>query len=109
MLALCVGGLVSGSVMWEYRRHTRKSLVMLQIALSMAVESAVIANKGLAALIGAVKVFAFQWFALFARFDAPRSSGLVLPGVWTDHDNFHVMAVLAHGLQILAAQSTQAG
>jgi hypothetical protein len=77
--------------MWQYRRHTRKTLMLLQVALSCGVEALVVSNKALAAVIGAVKVLAFQWFALFARYDAPRSSGLVVPGVWTDHDNFHVM------------------
>ena len=35
----------------------------------------VVGNKALAALIGCVKVLAFQWFAVFARFDAPRNRG----------------------------------
>jgi len=91
LFLFCCAGLASGSVMWQYRRHTRKTLMLLQVALSCGVEALVVNNKALAAVIGAVKVLAFQWFALFARYDAPRSSGLVVPGVWTDHDNFHVM------------------
>ena len=103
VLALCVAGLASGSVMWEYRRHSRKLLMLTQVILSSAVEARVIAHKPSAAIIALVKVGAFHWFAAFARFDAPRSSGLVWRGVWADHDNFHVIACVTHALQIRAA------
>ena len=82
---VCVAGLSTGSVMWQYRRHTRKTLMIVQVATSCVVEAVVIEHKALAAVIAAFKVASFQWFAVFARYDAPRSSGLVVPGMWTDH------------------------
>jgi len=108
LLALCAAGLAGGAVMWQYRRHTRKCLVLGQIGLSMLVEACVIRHKPTALVIGSAKFMGFHWFAAYARFDAPRSSGLVLPGVWHDHDNFHVIATATHALQIWAT-STQAG
>ena len=73
-----------------------------QVLLSCAVEGAVIADKRAAAGIGLLKLAAFQWFAAFGRYDAPRSSGLVRRGVWDDHDNFHVLASVTHAAQLAA-------
>jgi hypothetical protein len=80
--------------MWEYRRHTRKFLVLGQILLSMAVEATLIADKPAALAICCIKLLGFQWFAVYARWDAPRRSVFVLPGIWLDHDNFHGAAAL---------------
>ena len=77
--------------------------MIVQVATSCIVEAVTIEHKALAAVIAAFKVASFQWFAVFARYDAPRSSGLVVPGMWTDHDNFHVFACCTHALQVIAA------
>ena len=106
--AICVAGLTSGALMWQYGRQARRTLVLAQIVLSCAVEGACVADKRFATAIGALKLLAFQWFAAFGRYDAPRSSGLVLPGVWGDHDNFHVLATLTHAAQV-AACALQSG
>ena len=100
--AICAAGLAQGALMWQYGRRTRRTLVLGQILLSCAVEGACVADKRFAAAIGALKLAAFQWFAAFGRYDAPRSSGLVVPGVWGDHDNFHVLATLTHVAQVAA-------
>ena len=109
VFCVCCAGLASGSVMWQYRRHTRKTLMIVQVATSCIVEAVTIENKALAAVIAAFKVASFQWFAVFARYDAPRSSGLVVPGMWTDHDNFHVFACCTHALQVIAAAMQPVG
>ena len=101
--AICAAGLASGALMWQYGRHTRRSLVLGQILLSCAVEGLCVADKRVATGIAALKFAAFQWFAAFGRYDAPRSSGLVLPGIWGDHDNFHVLASITHLAQVAAA------
>ena len=120
LLGLCVAGLYSGSVMWQYRRQTRKFLVLGQAALSCLVELQVIRHKPTAMVIALAKAGGIRWFAAFGRFDAPRSSGLVVPGLWSDHCNFQcvrsaparmtpsdpprsVIATLTHLLQIRAA------
>ena len=101
--AICAAGLTSGALMWQYGRQTRRTLVLGQILLSCAVEGLCVADKRVATAIAALKFAAFQWFAAFGRYDAPRSSGLVLPGLWGDHDNFHVLASVTHLAQVAAA------
>jgi hypothetical protein len=68
--------------MWQYHRSTRRTLVLSQIVLSCAVEASTVLHKPTALAIAACKFAAFQWFAVFGRYDAPRSSGLVVPGLW---------------------------
>lgn len=100
--ALCAAGLAQGALMWQFRRGTRRGLMLAQIGLSCAVEAAVVRHVPTAVGIALAKAAAFQWFAAFARYDAPRSSGLVLPGLWSDHENFHVLATLTHAAQLAA-------
>ena len=82
VFALCVAGLSQGALMWQYHRSTRRTLVLSQIVLSCAVEASTVLHKPTALAIAACKFAAFQFFAVFARYDAPRSSGLVVPGLW---------------------------
>lgn len=92
IVLICLTGLYSGSVMWQYRRQTRKFLVLGQAALSCLVELQVIRHKPTALVIALAKAGGIRWFAAFGRFDAPRSSGLVVPGLWSDHCNFQCVS-----------------
>ena len=89
--------------LWEFQRYTRRNIVLLQFTLSSAVEAVCISNKALVAAIFALKVVAFWWYCTFGRHDAPKPSPLTVPGVWGDHDNFHVMTIGAAFLQVLGA------
>ena len=85
--------------LWEFQRYTRRNIVLAQFTLSSAVEAVCIANKALVVAIFALKVLAFLWYCTFGRHDAPKPSPLTVPGVWGDHDNFHVLSIAVAALQ----------
>ena len=89
--------------LWEFRRIARRNVVLAQFTLSAAVEAVCIPNKALVLAIFALKVAGFLWYCTFGRHDAPKASALTVPGVWGDHDNFHVITTAAAVLQIAAA------
>lgn len=89
--------------LWEYRRYTRRNIVLAQFLLSSAVEAVCITNKALVAAIFGLKMAGFFWYTTFGRHDAPKASALTVPGVWGDHDNFHVITTAAAFLLIAAA------
>ena len=85
--------------LWEFQRYTRRNIVLAQFMLSSAVEAVCISNKLLVGAIFGLKVLAFLWYCTFGRHDAPKPSPLVVPGVWGDHDNFHVLSIVVAALQ----------
>ena len=104
VVGLCYFGLRESQSLplWEYKRDARKVAMLTQIGISCLVEAVLITPPSIAVGIGLCKLFTFQWFAWFARFDAPYKSGLVVKGLWGEHDSFHMLATGTHLLQIWA-------
>ena len=103
MAVLCFTGLFlqDEQPLWQWQRDTRKAIMLTMIGLSCVVEACVLQDKRLAATIAVGKVLAFNWFRVYGRYDAPRRSVFTVPGVWLDHDVFHLISTAIHGLQLL--------
>ena len=63
-----------------------------------------IENKGVVALILLGKIVGISLYHLHGRHDAPKPpTAATVPGVWADHDNFHVVVLATLMVQLWAA------
>mmetsp|Transcript_3574 Transcript_3574/g.10622 ORF Transcript_3574/g.10622 Transcript_3574/m.10622 type:complete len:233 (-) Transcript_3574:26-724(-) len=91
----------------QYHGHDRRLRVscgIVQTLLLAFVEAGMIADAPIAALVVVGKICAFLYFYLGGRLDAARRwTFMTVPGLWEVHDNFHVLVLSVHCLQVYAA------
>ena len=90
----------------QYRREDRRLRVACgaaQTVLLSTVEALRIRDGAVRAAVVACKLGAFGYFTLGGRIDAPtRWRFATVEGWWGVHDNFHVLALGVHALQVVA-------
>ena len=90
----------------QYRREDRRLRVACgaaQTVLLSTVEALRIRDGVVRAAVVACKLGAFGYFTLGGRIDAPtRWRFATVEGWWGVHDNFHVLALGVHALQVVA-------
>ena len=86
-----------------FMRRRRMTLILLNIVFLGVVEWRAIQDFKTMLLIQVLsKIVSPLYFVMCARFDANHKPFLAIPGVWGPHENWHVMILVVHLLQLRA-------
>ena len=112
-LSLCCTVLIVGTTAYCFARRRdpqrhfrglRATCGLVQVLALARVQAAAIALPWLRGALLSLQLGGFTYFALCAQINAPlHTTALTLPGVWEGHDNFHVIALVVHCLQVYGA------
>lgn len=86
-----------------FMRRRRMTLILFNIIFLGIVEARSIKDfRTMVAIQLLSKIISPLYFIKCARFDANHRSLLAIPGVWGPHENWHVMILVVHLLQLRA-------